>query len=120
MQQSIVATMFGMVLGYIAVQTESIFPCMAFHAVHNALGIVAVQLVPSFVERYPDFAWFFEQIQDSAVGEPSLYAYGPVIILFSCLMSAFALRWFKGLPHQKSEEERLTDALKKQPVQVVG
>ncbi len=120
LQQSIVASIFGMILGYIAIQSGSIFPCMAFHAVHNAMGLVATEYVPWIVEQYPDLGWAFEQITDSAAGEPSLYSYGPAIIFLSCLMSAFILRWFSTLQHQRSDEEKLCEALKNQPIQVAG
>ena len=34
-QQSILASLFGLVLGFIAIRTQSILPCMVFHASHN-------------------------------------------------------------------------------------
>ena len=120
LQQSIVATVFGLVLGYIAIQSGSIFPCMAFHAVHNAVGLVATQYVPWLVEHCPELSWAFEQLTDGTPNEPPLYAYGPAIILVSCLMSAFILRWFSRMQHPISEEERLCEALKNQPAQAVG
>ncbi len=120
LQQSIVASIFGLVLGYIAIQTNSIFPCMAFHAAHNALGLVATQYIPVFIDRHPEMEWLFEQIQDANGAEPSLYAYGPGVILISCLLSAFVLRWFSNLPYRKTDEERLCDALKNQRATVAS
>lgn len=40
LQQSIMASLVGIVLGIISVQTRSLFPCIAYHAMHNALPIL--------------------------------------------------------------------------------
>ena len=40
LQQSIMASLVGIVLGVISVQTRSLFPCIAYHAMHNALPIL--------------------------------------------------------------------------------
>jgi sodium transport system permease protein len=40
LQQSIMATLVGIVLGIISVQTRSLFPCIAYHATHNAMPIL--------------------------------------------------------------------------------
>ncbi|HEY6564488.1 MAG TPA: CPBP family glutamic-type intramembrane protease, partial [Pirellulaceae bacterium] len=45
-QQSLMATLFGLLLGFLAIQTGSIFPCIAFHVTHNALGILASDWLP--------------------------------------------------------------------------
>ena len=52
-QQSVMAVLFGMILGYLAVQTGSLLPCMTFHAVHNALGICASHWIPQLLDKYP-------------------------------------------------------------------
>ena len=40
LQQSLIASLVGMVIGFLAMQSGSILPGMAFHVVHNALGVV--------------------------------------------------------------------------------
>jgi sodium transport system permease protein len=44
LQQSIVATATGIVLGFVAIRTGSLWPCIAYHAVHNALTLQFVFL----------------------------------------------------------------------------
>ena len=39
LQQSLIACLLGVVLGYLAVQTGSILPGMVFHVVHNTLAV---------------------------------------------------------------------------------
>jgi hypothetical protein len=45
MQQAISAGVLGLVIGYVAVQTGSIFPGMAFHATHNAAAVLLTSWV---------------------------------------------------------------------------
>lgn len=40
LQQSIMASFVGVVLGIISVQTRSLFPCVGYHAMHNSLPIL--------------------------------------------------------------------------------
>ncbi len=40
LQQSIMAALTGIVLGIISIQTRSLFPCIAYHATHNALPVL--------------------------------------------------------------------------------
>ena len=46
LQQSLIAVLVGVVIGYIAVQTGSILPCMVFHVVHNSLMLSLSRLTP--------------------------------------------------------------------------
>jgi sodium transport system permease protein len=50
LQQSLLATLTGVVLGYLAVQTGSIFPGVAFHLVHNTMVIAVSRITPKMVE----------------------------------------------------------------------
>ena len=45
LQQSISAFVVGLLIGYIAVQTKSIFPCMIYHLIHNSLPLLAANWV---------------------------------------------------------------------------
>ena len=40
LQQSIMASFVGIVLGVISVQTRSLFPCVGYHAMHNSLPVL--------------------------------------------------------------------------------
>lgn len=44
LQQSLSATIIGCLLGYIAIQAGQIWPCIAFHFVHNALAVTLPQV----------------------------------------------------------------------------
>ena len=45
LQQSIAAFAIGMLIGYIAIQTNSIFPCMLYHLIHNSLPLVVANWI---------------------------------------------------------------------------
>ncbi len=49
LQQSIITFFIGIVLGLLAVRTESIVPCIVFHAVHNSLTMLFVKIDPGVV-----------------------------------------------------------------------
>ncbi|MCH2181936.1 MAG: ABC transporter permease subunit [Mariniblastus sp.] len=56
-QQSIVTFFVGCILGFIAVRTGSILPCIAYHAVHNSVFAFIACYGPSLVDG--PFGWLF-------------------------------------------------------------
>ena len=109
LQQSLIAAMFGLVLGYIAVQTGSLFPCIAFHMVHNGLTLLSAFWMPVAVERWPAADWIFRE--SVKFGDSMTYLYNWPIVVFAGLLSVLALQWFRFQPPQPSLEERYHDAI---------
>jgi sodium transport system permease protein len=110
LQQSISACILGLILGFLAVHTGSLLPCMFFHATHNGLQIVsAAVLTGGLLQRHPALGWLLVETEahDPSAG---LMFRLPVVIA-SLLASGLALRWFCSLPLSLSPEERLRDAL---------
>ncbi len=64
LQQSIMATLVGVVLGIIAVQTGSLLPCIAYHLTHNALPV----LMGEFPAHALDGSWMGRVLQADAAG----------------------------------------------------
>ena len=89
-QQSVVATLFGLILGYIALQSNSLWPCIAFHATHNSLGICFSRYVPGLIERHPQLDLIIHNLKDGSAS----YHYGPPIVLGAMVASAAILKWF--------------------------
>ena len=52
-QQAISAFILGLLIGYVAAATRSIWPCMMFHFVHNALHVVVGLSLPKWLEEHP-------------------------------------------------------------------
>ncbi len=107
-QQSVVAGTFGIVLGFIAVQTGSIWPAIAFHALHNTMGVLGSQ--------WMDFALSTDGLASYCVytitidGQPAVI-HNPIISLIGLVAAIVIFHWFQQLPAERSSEERLSDAL---------
>jgi sodium transport system permease protein len=108
LQQSLGAVALGMVIGYLAVQTGSLVPCILFHLTYNALMLATVKL-PELVEGWPQWAVPFREL---APGD--IVYYWPVVA--ACGVAALVpLVWLHRLPYQATKEERLSDARARQP-----
>jgi len=103
-QQSIVATAVGVVIGYIAVQTGSIWPGMLFHLIHNSLTLATGHVTAELVEERPLLAWL---TRPAAEG----YSYSWGAIVLGCLVAGVVLLWFGRLPYAKTSEEALQEAI---------
>jgi sodium transport system permease protein len=53
LQQSLIASLIGVLLGWLALRTGSILPGMAFHLVHNALGVLASRAPRALESEWP-------------------------------------------------------------------
>jgi sodium transport system permease protein len=108
LQQSMVAFLVGLVIGYLAVQSGSILPCMLFHMVHNSLAMLMGQLTPEFLERYPGLRFI---VRD---GGEAGFVFQPLAIAAGGFMAVVVLVWFHRLRYQKTAEETLHDAIEEQ------
>ncbi len=99
LQQSIVAFVVGVVIGYIAVQTGSIWPCMVFHLVNNSLGVLIARVTPELQSQYPILLKLFGRDGESG----ALYSWP--VVLVTGLLSLALVAWFSLQPIVKSPEE---------------
>ncbi|HEX5470924.1 MAG TPA: ABC transporter permease subunit/CPBP intramembrane protease, partial [Lacipirellulaceae bacterium] len=99
-QQSLGAAALGLVIGYIAVQTSSLVPCMLFHATYNGL-MFGTQLLPKLAEKHPGMSVLYHQ---SAPGQ-ILYNWPVVVVCSAAAIAAFV--WLHRLPYQATREEQL-------------
>ncbi|MEX2315596.1 MAG: ABC transporter permease subunit/CPBP intramembrane protease [Pirellulales bacterium] len=109
-QQSLAATAVGLVLGYIAVQTSSLIPCILFHMTYNSLMIVAERW-PEFIQRWPTLDVLVQQ------AGPNQAYYPWYIVVICAIFAAALLNWFHRLPYLATKEERLSDARARQSQQ---
>jgi sodium transport system permease protein len=89
-QQSILATLVGLVLGYVAVRTASLAPCVLFHATHNSLAVLTSRIDDGLIERFPLLRGL---VYESAAG--SGYLYRPAAVALGCLV-ALVILWRLG------------------------
>ncbi len=91
LQQSLIAALVGVVLGYLAVQTGSIVPGMVFHFVHNTLAATSVPVSQYVTAHWPLFGRFLQpEAADAMVFR------WPVVVVAS-LLAAMLLVWFARL-----------------------
>ncbi len=100
LQQSLIASLTGVVVGLIAVQSGSLFPAILYHLVHNSLALASVQFVPIGLERWPILRHLAE------VSEGGGIAYSLPAIVAGGVLAAALMIWFEHLPHTKSTEEQ--------------
>ena len=98
----------GMILGYIAVQTGSIVPCMVFHVCHNALAVVGARITPDMLSKWPSLNNTI--FPSSGVGGCS---FGWTVILAGLLAAFLLLAWFRRLPWRQSSEEAMQEAIRR-------
>lgn len=105
LQQSMLAFLVGVVLGYVAVQSGSIWPCMVFHLTHNSLAILNSRLTPEFFEKLPNVGALVN------VGKTGGCTYSWSVVIFGALTGLLVMIWFGLLPYRKSPEEELQKAI---------
>jgi sodium transport system permease protein len=106
-QQSLAAATVGMLLGYVAVQTGSLIPCILFHATYNGLMFGTAWLA-DVSREWPEWAMPFRQLGPGEV----VYRW-PVIVVCG-VVSLFLLRWLHRLPYQATREEQINEARARQ------
>ncbi|QDU29189.1 ABC-2 family transporter protein [Anatilimnocola aggregata] len=112
LQQSLAAAVVGMVIGYIAVKTNSLLPAMAYHFVHNGLGVLHSRITPELLDR-----WYVLDAVVSISNEGGIeYRWTATVI--AALLGVLILLWIKRLPYHPCAEERLQQALARQSVPV--
>ncbi len=113
LQQKIAAAAIGLVLGFLAVQTGNLLPCIVFHATHNGLQL-AVQ-------------FWAKQAGDATdgplarlLGGEAPLAYHPATVV-ACAAAAGAILWrMHGLSYRRTPEEQLEEARRRQDTPLVG
>jgi sodium transport system permease protein len=105
LQQSLSAFFVGMVIGYIAVKTGSIWPGILYHLVHNSLGISLGRISADSIQSHDWLRFVFEP-----AGEGDLIYRWPVAIV-AALVGGGIIWWLKSLPYHHTAEECLQEAL---------
>jgi sodium transport system permease protein len=104
-QQSLIACLVGMVIGFLAIQSGSIFPAVLFHVVHNSLALLLKQVTPALAQEDHWLHWLIRDVSD----EGQLYHW-PVVAC-GLLASVAILIWFHKLPYARTPEESLQEAI---------
>lgn len=95
LQQSLSAVAIGMVIGFVAVQTGSLYPCILLHFTHNGLTVTASRLA----QRFGDESWLSGLIQAEPGGD---FQYRWPAVAASMILSLLILWWFARLRVQRA------------------
>jgi sodium transport system permease protein len=107
-QQSLAAAMIGIVIGYVAVQTGSLIPCILFHLTYNGLMFATAKLFEMSQEQ-PGWSLPLEQ------PAPGVVVYSWPVVAICSLVSLALFAWLHRLPYQATREEEINEARARQP-----
>ena len=99
LQQSIVTFFVGIILAMIAVRCGSLLPCIAYHAVHNAMSIVMSGMFPGGNSFLPGL------LLPKTTGGYD-YALLPSVLMISAGALTLIWLWFGGLEKTRQTSQR--------------
>jgi sodium transport system permease protein len=108
LQQSLAAFFVGMVIGYVAVKTGSLWPGVLYHLVHNSLSVLLGRVSTEAADANGLLRLIFEPAAEGHV------TYRIPTTIAAAFLSAVVLWWLKSLPYHRSAEEQLQEALDSQ------
>lgn len=94
LQQTVVTSVVGVVLGIIAIQTRSLLPCVLFHATHNGITVGISMISPSAIVNSP----LLSQVLKSEDGTHFQYALVPGILM--SVIGVMLVVWFLRFSHE--------------------
>lgn len=104
LQQSIVATLTGLLLGYLAVRSGSLLPGILFHLTNNGLVALSMKLPADLTERWPILQYALKRGEDGGI----VFLWPTMVV--GVLATAAILGWFLRLrPREPREQERRRD-----------
>ncbi|RCS54702.1 CPBP family intramembrane metalloprotease [Bremerella cremea] len=107
LQQSIPATIFGLLIGFVAVQTRSLLPAILFHATHNCLVFAQGMIVNDTLKDF----WPLRFLVASVTDTPGDAEYHPILVGLCALGAFLIVGVFARMPAELSVEERRQAAL---------
>lgn len=107
LQQSIPATIFGLMIGFIAVQTRSILPAILFHATHNSLVFAQGMIVNETLDDVLPLKFLVSHVTDT----PGDAEYQPILVGLCALGAFLIVGLLARMPAELSAEERRQAAL---------
>jgi sodium transport system permease protein len=101
LQQSIIACVLGLVLGFLAVRTGSILPGMLFHCLHNTLAVASSWITLATLDRWPVLGMLIRSAGEAGI------AYRWQVYVLGGIATVAVLAWFARLPFAESSKVTL-------------
>ncbi|MEX0713470.1 MAG: ABC transporter permease subunit/CPBP intramembrane protease [Pirellulales bacterium] len=112
LQQSIVACVVGLLIGYLVVQSGSLLTGIVFHMVHNGLAVASGPLSEAYPAESALVSWL---VRPGAEGG---YAFQWPAVLGGLAIAALLVNRFRGQHYAKTAEEALQEAIDHQSAHV--
>jgi sodium transport system permease protein len=106
-QQAIAASIMGLLLGYLCVQSGSIFVGMAFHVTHNATALLLPIFLGERIAANEPWHWAAQLSADNSVE-----MYHALVVAAGIVVAGGILRYFSRLPAPLTYEEELTEVIR--------
>jgi sodium transport system permease protein len=116
-QQSLGALVLGILIAYLAVQTGSLWPGLAFHAAHNSLAwlhSLSSLNIADVEKQQPTLAWLAEmmkQVDKFVDNNPSVVW---TALFFGAVVVGCILNRFSRLQYHHTDEESLQETIEQQ------
>lgn len=104
-QQSLVASLVGAVIGYLAVQSGSLLPGIVYHMLHNGLALATSRVNDELVAAHPWLGLLYGQVADDA------YLFRWQVVALGSVVAMGVFYWLHRQPYRRSPEERLQEAI---------
>jgi len=108
LQQSLGAFVVGIVIGYVAVKTGSLFPAMLYHFTHNTMAVLLGLVDQDLVSAQPWLKLVFLEVKH---GGETGFVYQPIFAAVAAALGVGLLFWFKSLRYHRSDEELLQSVM---------
>jgi sodium transport system permease protein len=120
-QQSLGAFVLGALIAYLAVQTGSIWPGLAFHAAHNSLAWLQsmASLNVADLEKQPTLAWLagkMKLLNQFVDDNPSTVW---IALFVGAIAVGWIVNWFSRLQYQHTDEEQLQETIEQQAAETL-
>lgn len=100
LQQSIITFVVGIILGWIALKTRSLWPCILYHATHNAMTVIVSVLDSQMVENSLWLGAIYESVDGAS------YQYNVWVGILMSVVGVLLLAWLTNVDdHQPVQEE---------------
>jgi sodium transport system permease protein len=123
LQQSLIASLVGVVIAYLAVQSGSLLPSVVFHLTHNALAVASSRITPETLHEMRENRIVGELLHDCRVhdlvhawvrlGDTGGCVFQWPAVIAGSMLALLLLVWFAVLPCAKSPEEALEEAIER-------
>ena len=116
-QQSLVAGVLGLVLGYLAIQTGHLLPCILFHMTYNGLMLATTWLT----SLSGDLRQAMPLVRHALVeAESGQVVYSMPVVALTALGAIAIFAWLHRQPYHRTDEERVEQIRALQSQSLVG